>query len=215
MQAKISRANSRLSALKVQLEEKEAALANATEGLTEHRQNLTKASIRANESETENALMQAMIAKANSRLTALKVQLEEKEAALVNATKELTHNAKYDLNITSDNRLADLKKKVKDWNKNITKVIKEKDEKLKRTEVLLNKTDNSLSVLKKNVNIWKKKVIKISKEKDKNLTTTEGLLNQSETENAAYRSKIIKDENKFSVLKKRVKDWQNNLVKIS
>jgi len=47
------------------------------------------------------------------------------------------------------------------------------------------------------------------------LTTTEGLLNQSETANAAYRSKIIKAENRLSGLKKRVKDWQNNLVKIS
>ena len=59
MQAKISRANSRLSALKIELEENEAALANATKGHTEHLQNLTKASNRANESETENALMQA------------------------------------------------------------------------------------------------------------------------------------------------------------
>ena len=47
------------------------------------------------------------------------------------------------------------------------------------------------------------------------MTTTEGLLNQSETENAAYRSKIIEAENRFSAIKKRVKDWQNNLVKIS
>jgi len=47
------------------------------------------------------------------------------------------------------------------------------------------------------------------------LTTTEGLLNQSETENAAYRSKIIKAENRLSALKKNVKAMQNNHVKIS
>jgi len=72
MRAKVASADSRLSALKVQLEEKEAALANATKGLTEHRQNLTKESIRANESETENSLMRAKMMKADVKLSALK-----------------------------------------------------------------------------------------------------------------------------------------------
>ena len=75
--------------------------------------------------------------------------------------------------------------------------------------------ENRFSGLKKRVKDWQNKIAKASQEKFKNLTTTEGLLNQSETENAAYRSKIIKAENRLSALKKNVKAMQNNHVKIS
>jgi len=90
MRAKVASADSRLSALKVQLEEKEAALANATKGLTEHRQNLTIASIRANKTETENSLMRAKIKKADAKLSTMKLMLEGKDDALINANIGLT-----------------------------------------------------------------------------------------------------------------------------
>ena len=81
------------------MEVKDTALRKATTGLSEYEQNLTAAAIRANISETENALIRAKVAMGNARLSALKLLLEGKDAALVNATTGLTLQ-KQNLNAT-------------------------------------------------------------------------------------------------------------------
>ena len=55
MRAKVTKVDARLSTLKLMLERKDAALVNASKGLTEHKQNLDAAHIRVNASDIENA----------------------------------------------------------------------------------------------------------------------------------------------------------------
>ena len=81
-----------LSLMKLQMDIKDRALGKATTGLSVHEKNLTATAIRADSSETENALMRAKVTKVDARLSTLKLMLERKDAALINASKGLTEH---------------------------------------------------------------------------------------------------------------------------